>query len=212
MLSSQRKDVIKIRTTSLQQYIRKLLDDEELMNDSNVKTFFDAINMGKSGASLDLPGGQILLETIGSVKRGIFPAQLWYTYFFVLTKQGTIYILRSVYDSISTPLVAFPISSSVHIVPHAGTAIVELTNRIKNDVLILKFANDMDVAKWLRSFAEFTTRNIDNPEEGKETISSSNNNSKSRQSARISQQINAAAEEEKGKNQQADDLSALYGV
>ena len=110
-------EVVIKRMEEFQRYLRAVLDIEAMTTLDCVTSFFDYKNKGVSGAVIELGASGVICETMALVKPCKRLVEVWNSCFIVLTKQGTIYVLRNIYDSISDPLVAFPVSfGDIHVV------------------------------------------------------------------------------------------------
>lgn len=161
---------------------------------------------------------QIIFETFCQVKPGLLPLEFWTDSFVVLTKQGTIYVMKGIYDPITAPYIAYSVSSSVHINSNISSFVIELQNRVNNQKLYLRFATNPIFASWLRTLAEFSTKSSAiTPSESlaknyrQDSVSTNNSNRDSNRNANIHQQ-DASNKPDRPDSSRPDDLSALYGV
>jgi hypothetical protein len=211
ILFSNRYDVINERMSSLQKYLILVLEIQNINNDSQFQTFLDFNLKGKSGVHNDLSPADIIYEIICDVKRGLGPIEIWNTCFVVLTKNGTIYVFQNIYDRISSPLVAYSVSSSIHLQSKQGTKVIELNHRITDQKLFLKLSSDAQLASWLRTLAEFTTRNIPaaETEENPKTVTKPQRIESMKESKK---EVFVKSDTSRPDPSKPDELSSLYGV
>jgi len=216
-VGSNFKSVVVKRQDELQTYLFKILSIDEIDKQTSVTKFLDFESKGLSGAAKDLGQNQILLETLASVKPCKDVMELWQSSYVVLTKSGTIFVLRNLYDSVSSPLVSFSlVNGDVTVTTPTGSPKVDMTCKAAGTRLVLRLSTEMQLASWLRTIADFTTR-------AKNTVYDKPPANRPSQSPSPSQRPSAASQggnsynpsdsiHAKGSGATTDELSAMYGV
>ena len=162
-LSSQRQSVIEYRLAKLEGYLQKIAELQNYQANQHIESFFDFQNQGQSGALRALSSRRIVFECICEVTQSYLREMpyLWSTCYAVLTVEGYIYVLQSMYDSIENPLILFVVTHEVHIMNPAGTTIIQLQNRSTNQRLSIRMIDLVAIGSWLRVLAEFATKSVE---------------------------------------------------
>lgn len=95
--------IIQHRIPLLQAFINKALQIEDIHSLSPTSLFFDLKNKGTSGARRQLGDKRVLKEVIAKTKPGKYGVlEFWESSFVVLTQQGRLFILKNLYDDLSS--------------------------------------------------------------------------------------------------------------
>lgn len=152
------KDIKQERLQELQDYLVAILAIEGITTQSSLAQFLDLEHKGASGASKDIGQGNILLETFGHCKPCRTLIEIWGPSYLVLSKKGTLYAFKNVYDRTSDAIVAFPLSGAVRVFSPPGTRKVDLSCEGTKQRLVLKLSSEAEVATWLRRISDLTLR------------------------------------------------------
>jgi hypothetical protein len=211
------KEAIEKRGIELQKYMDDILSNEEICCKDYLLEFFDCNCKGISGAQKDL-GSSLLYETLGYAKPCVSLIELWMSCFIVMSKQGTIFILRNMYDGISDAIVAFPLTGrEVHIsVPITAKYAICLTDVKTKRQLKIRLSSELQLGTWMRTIADFTTKHLLN------VGPTSYYNKSTIQSGPELNNLNQASDpvftgptiviKTKGTGNTQDELSSMYGI
>ncbi len=205
-LGSTSVSIVDTRLKELQEYLQKILTIEDIDSESEVGVFFDLLGKGISGATRDLGSKSILIETLALVKFHKHYLEFFRTCYVVLSKAGVIYVMRGLDDSISQPLLSFPLrEGAMHVFSPSGSRRIDLTRQDNTNKLSLKLSSESQVASWLRLIADFTTRQMSAFDAPKAEVVAQ----KEKKTSRVSITENIRSE---GTGHTTDVLSSMYGV
>lgn len=153
------KIVIDKRMITLQKYITSLLANiDKIEMQPCVQEFFDVKSRGASGAQRALGEKMIAKEVMALVKPGLslLDSVLWQSCFVVLTTQGQLFILRSMYEDLANPIVSLPVGNGNAIANTCvgNSLITEVLCKHNGKKTLLKFSNVQEQAAWVRAVAD----------------------------------------------------------
>lgn len=199
---SSQKWVTDKRQKELEQYVQALVAIDPYKLHSALSAFLDVANKGASGARLQLGDKNIVLENFLNTKPHlVFP---WSTKFVVLTKGGSVYCMRSVYDDTSKALVTMELAGgAVKVEGRSGSLIADLTKKSDGTKLTIQFHNRNEMADWLRCMADFESSGASKVEQQKGYRA---------QKKEVVEQGPVTDIRAKGTGATTDELSNMYGL
>lgn len=154
-----------------------------------------------------LGGNAILKESFVRTSYGLLTKVMWHnwkTNYVVLTRNGTLYFLRSMYDSPTEAIVRYDLTSTgVHISGDAASFSVRITTVADGQTRFVRLAAMEDFAFWLRSLGEFGTKG---------TAANVATNRATKQVGNAAEETKAAPVIEDRQGTKTDELSAMYGI
>lgn len=150
----------------------------------------------------------ILKEGFLRVSHGLLTKVMWHnwkTNYAVLTRNGTLYLLKSMYDNPTDAIVRYDLSSGgVHINGDMKSFSVSITQLGTGDVRYLRLPSMEEFAFWLRSLGEFGSKGTTSAIAGARSANHPDN------APPAQQQQQAPIEDRPGTK--TDELSAMYGI
>lgn len=132
----------------------------------------------------------------------------WRTHYAVLTKNGTLYFMKNMYDPPSLADGRFDLTdSNVHITGSASSMMIQLT--CNGHHRYIKLADNDEFAFWLRSLGEFGTRGTKNKLAAEKSGAAASNSASDQPDAGAAE---APRHVEDSPGTQTDELSARYGI
>lgn len=129
----------------------------------------------------------------------------WRTNYAVITRNGTLYLLKSIYDTPTDAVARYDLTNGgVHVTGDPKSFSVVITQTSTNDVRYLRLPGMDDFVFWLRSVTEFGSRGTNNTMAGAKASSLNN-----KDVAAPVQQAEPVADRQGTKT---DELSAMYGI
>lgn len=215
------KSVTEQRKVELQKFLTSSFEISDYYEDAEVAKFLDVENKGVSGIQREFGADKILKETFCKVKiiKQLFSV-VWSLYFVVLLKDGTLYVLQSMYDESSKALMVWSLNNvGVQVIPKAQNNTISISSTAHGQKLKLSLASAMEGAFWIRSLSDFATStnfqqvaSASPPPVTKAPSHLSSGSSKS--SAQKMQQQPATVENvyARGTGNTVDELSAEFGI
>lgn len=149
----------------------------------------------------------ILKEGFVRVSHGLLTKIYWHkwkTNYAVMTRNGTLYLLKSMYDTPTDAIVRYDLTNGgVHVNGDTTSFSVAITQTSTNDVRYLKLPSMEEFAFWLRSIGEFGTK-------GSNNSAAQAKNSQRQNEPPVEQQHQLHVEDRQGTK--TDELSAMYGI
>lgn len=153
------KIIVDKRMITLQKFITSVLaniDNVELQ--SCFQEFFDVKSRGASGAQRALGEKAIVKEVLALVKPGLtlLDSLMWQSCFVVLTTPGQLFILRSMYDDLASPIVLLPVGNGNAIANSCvgNSLVTEVLCKHNGKKTLLKFSSVQEQATWVRAITD----------------------------------------------------------
>lgn len=212
------KSIVQQRQAYLQQFLNKLLSNENYRENEHLLLFLDINNRGVSGMVRELGESAILRESFLKVKvinnqiNGLFAS--FGLYFVVLVRSGQLYVLSSMYHTSMQAIMLWNLRDGTNrIVPNASNMSIKISSFSNDRKLILRFPSQEVIAFWVRTLSEFTA------DGNLQSFESTARNSKQRSQGAHQDPNSYVPSPVKQENVYAqgtghthDELSAMYGV
>lgn len=143
------------RKIILQEFLRTICDNSKLNESPYFLEFIDSQSKGESGIAKYCGQDNIMKEVFASCQLHFMGS--WSVCYLVLMKDGTLYVLRSIYDP--------PEKSSVHwnlkggqirVVPKTKNNTISITSTTDDRKLTLSLSSPTEAAFWIRTISDLS--------------------------------------------------------
>ncbi len=193
------------RKMVLQEFLETICNTPRLRESMHFTQFVDLQCKGQSGIAKFCGQDNILKETFTNCKVVKNYIGSWSVCYLVLMKDGTLYVLRSIYDSPDKSLVKWNLKGGeIRVVPKAKNNTISISSTVDDRKLHLGLNSPSEAAFWIRTISDLS---LEHPQHPPQKIQTTNKVPTTQPSKTPTVVVRA-----QGTGNTADELSSMYGI
>lgn len=198
------------RKKILQEYLQTICNSQKLRDSIDFLNFIDNESKGESGIAKYCGQDNIMKEVFASCKLSFLGS--WSVCYLVLMKDGTLYVLRSIYDSPDRSMVNWNLKGGeIRVVPKAKNNTISITSTTDDRKLTLSLSSPTEAAFWIRTISDLSLES-NAPPASRTAVSNTKSPQSQNSSSTKPAKPQAVVVRAQGTGNTTDELSSMYGI